>query len=56
MYIHFLLLFSNIVLNEKFKNNINFCQELDVENSADEAEKVPASLITNQRTHLIYQS
>lgn len=38
MYIHLLLLFSNIVFNEKFRNNINFCQDLDDENSADEAE------------------
>lgn len=38
MDIHLLLLFSNIVFNEKFRNNIHFCQDLDYENSADEAE------------------
>lgn len=37
MDIHLLLLFSNIVFKEKFRN-IHFCQDLDDENSADEAE------------------
>lgn len=33
-----LLFSSNIIFNEKFGNNINFCQKLDAENSAEEAE------------------